>query len=1132
MRCSQSHKLALAALVLLPLLFCAVFFGLVSAPAARGQTMLSGDIAGTVTDPSGAAIVGAKVTATNQETGAVATVTTSTTGAYRFSLLTPGTYGLAVSAKGFKATATVVTVNIGQITTQDLKLTVGAASETIEVNATAQLLQTDTADLSTEIAYEQVQNIPNPGGDITYVAQTSPGAVMNTTGEYGNFEVYGLPGTSNNFTMNGMQVNDPFLNLNNSGPSNLLLGLNDVAEVNIVTNAYDVQYGSFGGAQVNAISRAGSNSFHGNASYWWNGRTMNANDWFLNNQSEGRPFSNTNQWAAAVGGPIKKDHTFFFVNYEGLSFITAPVDSLLLPSADYQASVIGTDSSCDDSSSSLYENGAPEECAFYKQAFGLYNGVPNHANATPLSTSNGVTPDDELELSAAPRSNLTEQLFNARVDEVVSDKDRIFVHFKYDHGVQPTYVDPFTTAFNMNSDQPDYEGQLSWTHQIAKAVNQFLITGSYYSAIFKAVDQAAATAAMPETLNFGDLDGYFSDLNYLNFAFPEGRNVSQDQFGDDFSYSFNKNTLKAGFAYKKDYVSDYDITELVTPLVLTCGSPATCNLAVGESVGNLFGSGISLEAIQDFPLATHVPISLYSLGFYVQDDWKPLSNMTVTIGARIERNSNPYAAKGSLSNFGTGFSNYVAAIGADNFESTPYSTLIKSGLNNAFPSYLPAMVEPRLGFTFSPPGMPKTVLRGGIGIFTDIFPGTIADSELFNAPVNPQFTIYFAGIDPSQSYSSAQEAATVNTTFQSDYKTGTFDSECAANANFCYSPPNFTTVASRLQYPTYEEWNLEVQHELPLKNAFDISYVGNHGYHEPVQNAALNAWGAAPFPAAPAASNPANGNSPFGSITEIRSTAVSNYNGLIVSFGHKGKSLNLQFNYAWSHGLDEISNGGILPFTTSSIENQIDPNNLRHNYGNSDYDVRHYANGNYLYDLPYFGGPKLATSGWELSGVLFLHTGFPFSVTETEFVAASGDLGGAGVAQIAPAAGTPHHCGGSAAKTSCFTDPATQFPTAGDASTMLAPYDRNQFTGPGYFDTDMTLAKTFPLYREDVKFRFGATAYNLFNHPNFAAPNSDVFSEIFGSSVSTVSPPTSIYGAFLGGDASPRIIQFTGKLTF
>ena len=454
--------------------------------------MLAGDIAGTVTDPSGAAIVGATVKVTSRESGAVASVTTTATGAFRFSLLKPGTYALSASAKGFKGTSTVVTVSIGQITTQNLAMAIGATSETIEVSATAQLLQTDTAQLSTAVTLNELQNIPNPGGDITYSAQAKPGVVMNTgansssgTLGYGNFSVFGLPGTSNNFTVNGMEVNDPFLNLNNSGPSNMLLGMNDIQETDVVTNAYEVEYGTLAGVQLNSISRSGSDKFHGNLGWSWNGDSMNANDWFnkdllINNATVSRPFSNFNQWAAGVGGPIVKGKIFFFANTEGISFITSSQSVIHLPDPSFESSVIGANSSCNDASSSLFSAGYgaagpnSNECAFYKQVFALYDGAPNHSLASEDPNDPGA-----LQLSAPSKFNLTEKLITGRIDANLSANDKMFGHFKYDHGLQPSYTDPINSAFDAQSDQPDYEGQFAETHTFGtRAVNQLLLTGS------------------------------------------------------------------------------------------------------------------------------------------------------------------------------------------------------------------------------------------------------------------------------------------------------------------------------------------------------------------------------------------------------------------------------------------------------------------------------------------------------------------------------------------------------------------------------------------------------------------------------------------------------------------------------
>jgi hypothetical protein len=1133
----------------------------VTAPAASAQSLLAGDILGTVLDPQGSAVPNATVKATSKENGSTATATTNATGGYRFSLLKPGNYVLTAGATGFKESSVTVVVSVGQQLTQTLQLTVGAGTETVEVSATGEMLQTDSADLSTQFNLEQLQSVPNPGGDITYVAQTAPGVVMNTTGDYGNFSAFGLPGTSNNFTMNGMQVNDPFLNLNNSGPSNLLLGLNDVEEVNVVTNAYGTQFGSFGGAQVNAISRSGSNGFHGNANYWWNGRSLNANDYFFNQGTPitPRPFANTNQWAAAVGGPVKKDKTFFFVNYEGLSFITSGQAPLELPSASYEAATLGNDGQCDNSTSTLFEagfgaagadtgdvsrrlggrslrphprqsDGSANECPYYTHIFSIYNGTPNYSSGT--DQGNG-----EVSLSAPTKISLTEKLINGRVDQVFGEKDKAFIHFKYDHGIQPTDNDPINTAFNATSNQPDYEGQLSETHTFgSKAVNQFLLTGSWYSALFLNSDPAKEAAALPFEMEF--LDGEFTTLNNNGLAWPEGRNVTQYQVGDDFSYNLGKHTLKAGVAFKKDDVSDHDTGVLTVPLVLV----DSANFQAGQADLGIQNTSQSLD----------LPISLYTLGFYFQDDWKPMSNLTINAGIRLERNSNPDCPKNCLSNFGGDF--FTLAQSAPlNSPSGAYNAQIKSGLAKTFTNYQAFMLEPRVGFTWSPSNDSKTVVRGGFGIFTDVFPATIADSMLSNPPLTTSFTIAgsaFGGglltIDPSFSTSTPAVVAATNATFESSFATGgSFTSDLKANPN--YAAPNMTTVSDHLKYPTYDEWNLQIQRALSKWDVIEIGYVGNRGYHEPVENQGVNAvLGAYGLPGAPPAPS-------FASVNQIESAAVSSYHGLIVSYRHSSHGFTGQLNYALSHNLDEISNGGILPFAPGAIAIQINPYNLGQNYGNSDYDVRHYMSGNYLYQLKYFGGPKVLTDGWQISGTIFARSGLPFTPSELISDWGIGNYDqGSGSAPIASLPGINHHCGSSSAVKSCFT--AADFPNYVDPTTLalttsVSPFgavDRNQFYGPHYFDTDMTIVKSFklPFLGDAGKINLGATAFNLFNHPSFANPNASIdnigaqlprgssFTSVFGSSLTAVGPPTSIYGAFLGGDDSVRIIQFTGKIIF
>jgi hypothetical protein len=202
------------------------------------------------------------------------------------------------------------------------------------------LLQTDNADVSTSFSQTQISQVPNPGNDLSYIAQTAPGVIQNTQGGNGNFSAYGLPATSNLFTLNGQNENDPFLNLNNSGATNLLLGNNDVEQATVVTNGYSGEYGTLAGANVNYVTKSGGNNFHGNALYWWNGDVLNANSYFNNQSGTPRPFVNANQWAASIGGPIKKDKTFFFLDTEGLRFVLPTSLNVRIPSAQFASATL------------------------------------------------------------------------------------------------------------------------------------------------------------------------------------------------------------------------------------------------------------------------------------------------------------------------------------------------------------------------------------------------------------------------------------------------------------------------------------------------------------------------------------------------------------------------------------------------------------------------------------------------------------------------------------------------------------------------------------------------------------------------------------------------------------------------
>jgi hypothetical protein len=1073
----------LSQLVILVLTFPLLIVGpaaLVLVPGTlQAQTTISGDIAGTITDPSGAVVPGATVTATDTSTGAVKVVKTGDAGAYRVSLLQPGAYTLSVADAGFTTTQLSVTVQVGQITNGNVKLSMAQASQMVEVeSSTVPLLQTEDSDLATTITMQQVQNLPNSGGDITYPVQTSQGVVMNTQGGNGSSSAFGLPATSNNFTLNGAEQNDPFLNLNNSGPSNLLLGLNDVEEVSIVANAYGAQYGSLGGIQENIISRAGGNRFHGNATYYWTNSDMNANDWFNDHSAAPQPFSNANQWGASIGGPIIKDKTFFFVNDEGLRFVTAPADFVLIPSASYESAVLANLATTN-----------PAEIPFYQKMFSLYNNAPGASRATPYA---GTTYANSFE--ANPKNFLPENLVTARVDHKLGANDNMFIHFKWDHGVQPTYVDPINSAFNAESDQPDYEGQLEETHTFSpNVVNQFIFATSWYAALFVSSNPSLLASTFPYSLNFGD--GSFYALDFDGSSWPEGRKVTQYQFNDDLSWTKGKHTAKFGFTFKRNDVTDADLGINTIPNGTELGPASNGPFAAQDS----FAAGYLFEATQSFPQRLSEPIALYNMGFYAQDQWKLFPNFQFTAGVRVEHNSNAVCQTNCFGRFGDTYSNVTAGL------DTPYNSVIVSGLHQAFNGLQSYTVDPRLGFTWSPKDHSNTVVRGGFGMFTDIFPATFADDLLTNPPLSPEFTVVNGLADPSQPGSYANLLTGTNHSFTTGFAGGgTYNSILAANPNF--TAPSVFNPDKNIHYPTYEEYSLQIQQQIGRSTTFQIGYVGNHGYHEPVVNNGVNTYGFGGAPAAPAL--PA-----FATVTEIQSAASSNYNGLLLSVKNQSKYVTLNFNYTYSHALDEISNGGFLAFGINSLGeespgNAIDPFNLAlQNYGNADYDLRHSLNGNYLITVPYFGGPRLLTDNWQVGGTLFWHSGFPFSVVDSNVTDALepnyGNLATTWMLADVVNPTTPHHCGKAATATPCFGGSST---TDFANPTSFGGQRRNQFTGPGYFNTDISVLKGFKVPGlESGKFQVGAQAYNVLNHPNFQNPDFDVSSPTFGSIVSTAS---------------------------
>ncbi len=1090
------------------------------APALLAQSLTSGDIVGTITDPSGGLMPRVTVLLKNNGTGAGQATETNSQGYYRFSFLPPGTYTVTAQTANFTTSQKVVPVAVGQSTTADIQLSIKTAAATIEVSEAAPAIQTDNANISTAVTPQQLATLPNSGNDLTFFALLTPGVSMSTNAGYGNFSSFGMPATSNSFTINGALNNDVFLNLGNSGASNLMLGSNSIGEATVVNNGYSGQYGGLAGSQVNYVSKSGTNTYHGNAIYYWNGSAMNANNFFNNSFGDPKPFSNVNSWATSAGGafPKRKNKTFFFADYEG-THILLPTNVLAkIPSPQFATATLAN----------LTATGQAQAVPFYQSIFNLYAGAAGASTAVPVPglgcgtfTGLGAGVPCALQFRSNAGNFTKEYFWVGRVDHTFSENDRIFVQVQRDNGTQPTYTDPISPVFNAFSQQPEMSGQISENHVFGPtAVNQFILTGQYYSARFGPPDYPAVLAVFPTVIRF--TPELFSNMGGTGYNWPQGRNVTQYQIIDDFSKTQGAHSLKFGVNFHR-----IDLTYL-SYQVLQQGRITERTLA------DFFnGGGTANNLQQTFPVVNEAPFAYYSLGLYAQDEWRVSPQLTVSLTIRADHNSNPVCQVSCFANLVAPFNSLV------HDPNVPYNQVIRSNLSQAMFDTTYIIWQPRIGAAWQPTKSGNTVVRGGFGIFGDIFPGQIAGSMATNTPERNSFTVTNGKITPSVPGSLFQLASAANTSLLNGFASGgTVDSIRATNPFF--QLPNFTTMDSPYKQARYLEWNLEVQQVLPWNMVASVNYVGNRGNNLIIQNNGLNGF-APGFVGLPSTKPDRR----FQTVVQYMTGTVSRYNGLVLGLRRRlTDGLQIGAFYTFSHALDEVSNAGFNQFdlnTAPSILYPQNPYNIRqYNYGNADYDVRHYLAINYVWDDMFRhvfkkGGPNMLVGGWTFSGTVFYRTGQPLTVVDT---AASGALAGNGFG--GPIFATPvvpgyNGCGQSAvnADTPCLQ--ISQFAPSTGSPTGFGNQTRNNYRGPGFFDTDLSIMKNFKIPRwETAKFGVGFQFFNLFNHPNFDKPVNDIAQGegTFGTINNLVSTPTSLLGSFIGADASPRIIQLKAQFVF
>ena len=1138
---------------------------------AQGETTSA--IEGQVTDASGGVIPGATVTITKRDTGSQRSLKTDDEGRFNFPQLRPGTYSVKVEAAGFDSLQTDnVFSGLGQKQTVNFRMKVAQSQQTVEVTGAPPLINPGNANTATNLNAPALENLPNPGGDLTYPLQFAPGALINTAGSgndfvgstngYGNVQFNGLPALSNGYVVDGLETNDPLTNLNSGLSTNLVLGLNSISEVTVNTLSYSVDQGRYGASQVNYVTKSGTNQFHGNLYEIWNASILNAADYFTNaTPGNHKPGSTVNHFGGSFGGPILHDKLFFFFDIEWVRITLPIVTPVTVPSSAFENYVLqqllrgGTDSV----TGSRYAP-APQLVPFYLKMFSLYGNL----SGTPLAMLGCPLDADGTQATANPpngngcanrqiashSSDDHEQVQTVRLDWNIDAANTAWFRFQSDTGLQAAYTDPINSLFDSISPQPLYSFAAGFTHVFSQDfINYFNPGFSWYSSLFAPSDFQKTLAAFPIVLQGTGASvlssPFFTTLGGLDNTWLQGRRASRFFINDNLAWSRGAHEFSFGTNTRIFRLNDYDFGEGTVPTVTYATLPQ-------------FIYGAASTATKTFPSTTNEPFNFLNLDLYAQDTWRITRKLTWTIGIRDTLNTNPLNPHSKIARLQGSFDSISHDL------TQPLNEAIQTHIGHLFDSTALAILQPRtaLAWQFAP----NAVLRTGFGIFSDILPGSIADVIGMNPPYVRRFqggllgTVGGIAIAPGVPGSAIDATAAANQAFGEGFAQGWLS--CAspqASPAACLPPVAITAVPSgELHAPYFMQWSLGIEHQFGSTSSVRAQYVGTRAVNQPYLTQ-VNGYQTvcegcfAPFPYL----QPTDPR--FGAVTQFSTGANSHYSGLQLSaMKRSGHGLQSQINYTFSRCMDEVSNGGFLQFSAAAILSPL-PGDLRRNYGPCDYDVRHNLDAQYVYQLPIKAKSHALSyvlNGWQVSGTFFWHSGLPFSVLSTPYSASgNGIVQGSGPQFASLVPGVPtyaHHPIPGVTQPGTIqwlnpdafistVDPSMGACLGGDSpqTCQFGTSGRNAFRGPNFFWSDFYLSKIFAL-TERLKLRIEGQFFNVFNHPNFGLP-SNVLGGIpgkpstqtgFGALTYAVSPPTGLLGVGLGGDSSPRMIALHARLEF
>jgi len=1078
------------------LLFITLLSLTVSAQTFRGT------ILGTIVDPQGALVPGAKITVRNTSTGLERSTTSDEEGNYTVAELPVGPYEVRVEMTGFaKATVTNVSVEVAGERRVNVMLSVSTGEALVFV-ATDEQVQTTSNTLGGTITTKVAADLPINGRDFTKFLIMVPGATgdpsgaTDSPGSFGLFSANGNRGRANNYLLDGTDMNDGYRNLpaiNEAGvfgtPATIL-PIEAISEAAIQTNV-EAEFGRNSGATVNIVTKSGTNDFHGSLFEFFRNDKLDARNVFNLDSNPQTAFRN-NQFGGALGGPIKRNQTFFFFAYEG------------------QRERVGLNSTARvPDPREIQERGGPSNPVIAR----LLARNPWPAPNRPLPV-NDNTGRPNLFVTT-PASNDVDSLI-AKIDHSFNKDNQLTGRYFYGTSDQSfplaILAGNILPGFNTTTPTTVHLVSISYLKILSSTkVNELRFGFNRFKEGFFPEDNdfdprsIGLNTGITSEQDFGlPQIRIHDDLGIANIgatlSVPRARTDINYQLIDNFSWKLTKHDLKFGYEFRRTTVDQF----------FDAGYRGRLDFAsLGDFLsGTLSGGRAARGNSNRFTFQN-------SHAGYLQDTFRYSPQLTLNLGLRWDY-------FGVIDERDHLLSNFDPQVGLVQVGSSGLPRLYDRDWNN---------FSPRVGLAWNVHGKDKTVVRAGWGLFYDAFSQDFFAGQLPFNTFNPGPAFNPAGPAPILFSFSTEPVIQNGVPIFTDF----LDSDVFA-------------VDPNLRTPYIQNYNFNIQRELFRNGVLEVGYVGSHGtklfrYRDINQPVNPSVSSARPFDNGPFA--PSGGT--FFYVNQLETTAISNYNALQTSFSVRGRrGFTTQVNYTWSHSIDNASDG------QDYVANATQPDNshcTKCEKANSNFDSRHRFVVTASYALPNLSEshPRLG-KGWQLNSVVTIRSGNPFHLTLFDDYNNTGEFFPRPDVVGDPYAGTS--APDNFINLSAFKVPCTFEANAPDASAAscipgtwhFGSLGRNALRGPGYHNVDFSIFKDTEI-NEKLRIQLRAEIFNIFNHPNFSNPLLPAFAADMTSSVDpatgrgtgflpiTVTPDVGIGNPFMGG-GGPRNIQLAMKLIF